>query len=112
MNQNQEMNPLHEFLVTATLWQARAVEVILAIPEGYLATYGSIAGHLGDSNAARSVATLRRLLYGRVGHDTHLPLHRICCQGDVFSMRDSEETRRINTQLRTEEGSLENPRWF
>lgn len=112
MNNEETKNPLDQFLATATPWQVRAVEIISAIPSGWLASYGSIAQRLGNRNGARSVGELRRELYRVLGYEPRLPLHRVCTQGDILSLRDSEETRERNTRLRSEEGSLESPLWL
>lgn len=88
------------------------VQIIEGIPSGFLATYGDLAEMAGNRDGARSVGTLRRTLYGLLGHESPFPLHRICSQGDVGSWNDSEETREVNNRLRGDEGSLMNPRWF
>ncbi|GAA5482735.1 MGMT family protein [Haloferula sargassicola] len=91
----------------ATLWRRAAYNQINVIPKGMLASYGRIAEltnlAAGTAVSARQIAWLRRRLYGFLTHDTEVPLHRVAKMGDVASKHDSEDTRRINTELRIQE---------
>ena len=108
------MNPLEEFRAAAT-WRRHALDVIRQIPSGWLATYGRIAELVrqrGYSVNARNIAWLRERLYGILGHDTDVSLHRIARVGDINSLADSEDTKELNDRLRREEGFFENQQWL
>jgi alkylated DNA nucleotide flippase Atl1 len=98
-------------------WEWKAYQLIndTTIPPGCLVTYGRLAELTnevhGTSINARNVANLRRKLYGLLGHDTDVPLHRIAKKDDVASEYDSPTTKRVNDQRRSAEGTLSNPRW-
>jgi alkylated DNA nucleotide flippase Atl1 len=97
-------------------WRWKVTSLITEIPSGYLITYGELANcakkEHGLNIQARNVAWLRKRLYGILGHDTEVPLHRIAKKGDVGSWADSEKTRSYNNRLRADEGSLQNPKWY
>jgi alkylated DNA nucleotide flippase Atl1 len=90
--------------------------VIDDIPQGNLASYGTIARvaneRYGLNTIPRNVGWLRRHLYTITDRDTTLPLHRIATADDERSENDTERTRRENENLRGEEGSLINPVWW
>lgn len=101
-------------------WELDVAKVILEIPCGQLATYGCLARTVADRRGgaygrepSRAVANLRRKLYGLLTHDTPFPLHRLASKGDLYSKKDSEETRIYNDRLRDEEGTLrkDDPWW-
>lgn len=106
---------MDEFL-DAVGYRRPAFNQINAIPSGMLATYGRIAeltnAAAGTTISARQIAWLRKQLYGFLTHDTDVPLHRVAKQGDVWSNHDSDDTRLINTELRTEEGSINGNSWL
>jgi alkylated DNA nucleotide flippase Atl1 len=109
------MNELEEFLGEQQSWRRAAFGIIRDIPNGFVATYGNISRQLGEQGFAitpRTIGWLRRQLYGFLGHESDFPLHRVACAGDARSLRDSEETRRINDQRRNEEGFFDNPQWL
>ena len=97
-------------------WRWHVAQVIAEVPSGYLATYGAIADAVNrrhDLNImGRNVSWLRRKLYEKLTHHTQVPLHRIAKEGDVGSIYDSNGTKLCNDRLRSEEGSLENPKWW
>ena len=97
-------------------WRWFAAKEIDSVPRGRLATYGYIAnvvnGKYGLSISARNVGWLRKYLYGKLSHDTNVPLHRIAKQGDVLSCWDSDETKACNAKKRGEEGSIKFPKWM
>ena len=94
-------------------WQWHVVRIITEIPSGRLASYKCIAKianqRLGRNLQGRNIARLRRQLYGYLGHDTKIPLHRVAKIGDVESLADSKETKYYNDRLRQQEGTLTNP---
>lgn len=102
-----------ERLLNAPAWRRVVYELILRIPSGRLVSYGRLASlaeeETGSNPGARNVAWLRRELYGILGHDTDVPLHRIATAGDVASINDSVETRNENNLRRGAEGSLGRP---
>jgi alkylated DNA nucleotide flippase Atl1 len=106
---------MDEFL-NAVTWRRAAFAQINAIPHGMLASYGRIAeltnAAVGTTITGRQVAWLRRQLYGFLTHDTEVPMHRVAKQGDALSLHDSDDTRGINTELRTEEGSIGGNSWL
>ncbi|PTX95996.1 hypothetical protein DB345_09345 [Spartobacteria bacterium LR76] len=101
-------NALDVFL-DQTPWRRQAYNEICATPTGQLVSYGVIADIVDVS--PRNIGWLRRELYRILSHETNVPLHRVACQGDVYSLKDSEKTRQVNTRLRTKEGSLQDPVW-
>lgn len=90
--------------------------LILRIPSGYLISYGHLARwanrEYGLSLNPRNTAWLRGKLYGILGHDTDIPIHRIATQGDAESTKDQPYTKIVNRQKRTAEGTYPNPKWF
>jgi alkylated DNA nucleotide flippase Atl1 len=109
------LNPeLLQFL-NANAWRLAAFNVICDIPRGSLASYGYIAGAIretGFSVSPRTIGWLRRRIYGFLGHESEVPLHRVARAGDVHSRADSERTRARNDMLRQAEGSIERPNWL
>ena len=100
-------------------WAWFIANVISEIPPGYLANYGTIAGiskdRFGTIAIARAVANLRKRLYERTQHEfdpESLPLHRIASKGDEKGKKDSIKTQHQNKELRSKEGSWENPKWW
>lgn len=94
-------------------WQVLQHMDDATIPPGSLITYGRLSEiATGSPRTARAVAQLRRKLYGLLGHDTELPLHRIAKQGDVHSLADSVTTKAENDRRRAAEGSLAHPKWI
>lgn len=100
-----------------TDWEQKVKQLINddIIPSGYLISYGRLAELVNQKHGLnigpRNVAYLRRKLYGILGHQTNVPLHRIAKKGDVKSLFDSERTRKENNLRRGKEGSLTNPKW-
>lgn len=105
-----------ESYLSGAEWRRHAFNAIDAIPYGHVATYGFIAKQVesqtGTNPGPRNIGELRRTLYGILTHDTALPLHRVAKQGDAQSNYDSEETKKINTQRRDDEGFFDNQRWL
>jgi len=86
------------------------------IPSGYLISYGELTRQanreFGLRLGPRNTAWLRGKLYGIVGHETDIPIHRIATQGDAASTKDQPETQQVNREKRTAEGSYPNPKWL
>ena len=108
------MEELNQVASQLTPWELDVANIITEIPSGRLATYGCLArfaakryGH--NENAALAVANFRNKLYGLLGHDTTLPLHRIATQDDRHSRKDSPTTKSYNDRLRAREGTLDLP---
>jgi alkylated DNA nucleotide flippase Atl1 len=103
--------------VVKTDWQKKARQLINddVIPPGYLISYGRFAEIVNQKHglniSPRNVAYLRRKLYGILGHQTSVPLHRIAKKGDVKSLFDSDRTKKENNLRRGKEGSLTDPKW-
>lgn len=93
-----------------------AISVIRRIPAGSLITYGNLArwmnSEYGTSLGPRNLATFRKQMYGLLGHDTEIPIHRIVKEGDIHSKKDHEVTQEINRVKRTEEGFFKRPVWI
>lgn len=83
--------PLHLF-VKGTQFQLRVWEALLRIPEGGLATYGELAGALGEPGASRAVG-------GAVGANPVallIPCHRVIrSSGELGGYRWGEERKRL-----------------
>lgn len=112
---NANLDPLEDFLGPSDGWRRAAFSIIGGIPRGHLATYGRIAELVmahGHSAGPRNIAWLRHELYGLLGHETTVPLHRVAKAGDIDSLADSGETKKLNDRLRREEGFFENQRWI
>lgn len=60
----------------------------------------------------RNTAWLRGQIYGIVGHDAEISIHRIAPQGDAESTKDHEHTQKVNREKRTAEGSYPHPTWY
>ena len=105
-----------EFCQPGKEWRWHVTKVITEIPSGHLATYGCIAETVNEKFGygiiPRNVAWLRKYLYGKLTHDTFVPLHRVAKAGDVHSLADSPETKSYNDKVRGMEGSLTNPIWL
>jgi len=108
------MQELSQVANQLTPWEFHVAKIITEIPSARLLTYGCLARLAAErygykENAARAVANLRNKLYGLLGHDTTLPLHRIATQGDRHSRKDSAITKSYNDRLRAREGTLDLP---
>lgn len=97
-------------------WQRKVFSLILKIPSGYMVSYGQLARCANqeyDLNLGpRNTAWLRGKLYGIVGHDTDIPIHRIATQGDAESTKDQPYTKIVNRDKRSAEGTYPTPKWF
>lgn len=97
-------------------WQRKVFSLILNIPFGYLVSYGQLAhcanGEYGLTLGPRNTAWLRGKLYGILGHDTDIPIHRIATQGDAESTKDQPHTKVINRHKRMAEGTYPTPKWY
>lgn len=97
-------------------WQRKVFSLILRIPSGYLISYGQLARcanrEYNLNLVPRNMAWLRGKLYSILGHDTDVPLHRIATQGDAESMKDQPETKTVNRNKRSAEGTYPTPRWY
>ena len=67
----------------------RVIELIQAIPPGYVMSYGQVAAAAGNPRGARQVV---RILHS-MSHKHNLPWHRIInAQGEIsFSVKDQRE---------------------
>lgn len=98
-------------------WQLKVFSLINDenIPSGYLISYGELTWRanqtFGLNLRPRNTAWLRGKIYGIVGHETDIPIHRIATQGDAESTKDQPETQKVNKAKRTTEGSYPNPKW-
>lgn len=96
-------------------WQLKVFRLILNVPSGHLISYGNLAKwanqEFGLSLRPRNTAWLRAKIYGIVGHETDIPIHRIANEGDVNSTRDHPYTQEVNAQRRSAEGFFAKPRW-
>ena len=97
-------------------WQNKVFSLIQRIPSGYLVSYGHLAQwanrQYGLTLGPRNTAWLRGKLYGILGHDTDIPIHRIATQGDPNSTKDHPYTQTINREKRTAEGTYPTPTWY
>ena len=97
-------------------WQNKVFSLILKIPSGYLISYGHLAHWANreyDLNInAQNTAWLRKRLYGILGHETDIPIHRIATQGDAESTKDHSYTQTVNREKRTAEGTYPVPKWW
>ena len=97
-------------------WQNKVFSLILKIPPGYLISYGHLAQwanrEYGLNLRPRNTAWLRGKLYGILGHDTDVPIHRIATQGDAESTKDHPHTQAVNREKRTAEGTYPVPKWW
>lgn len=98
-------------------WQLKVFSLIndKNIPPGYLVSYGELARQanreFGLQLGPRNTAWLRGRLYGIVGHEANIPIHRIATQGDAESTKDHPYTQQVNREKRTAEGSYPKPKW-
>ncbi|WP_458120447.1 MGMT family protein [Paenibacillus sp. Z6-24] len=77
----------------------QAIEVILAIPEGKVMTYGQVAAAAGSPRAARQIV---RILHS-MSHKHHLPWHRVVNKhGEIAILK--EEASFLQRTLLEEEG--------
>jgi alkylated DNA nucleotide flippase Atl1 len=97
-------------------WQRKVFSLILRIPSGYLISYSQLAHcankEFGLNLGPRNTAWLRGKLYGILGHDTDIPIHRIATQGDAESTKDHPYTQSVSREKRTAEGTYPILRWF
>lgn len=97
-------------------WQVKVFSLILEIPSGYLISYGELARQANRKFnlqlGPRNTAWLRGKIYGILGHETDIPIHRIATQGDAGSTKDHPYTQRVNREKRTAEGNYPNPKWY
>lgn len=66
------MEPLKAY-VKGSAFQVRVWQALLQIPEGYFASYGQVAGFIGNPGASRAVGTA-------IGHNPIaflIPCHRV-----------------------------------
>ena len=102
--------------LTETQWNL--AQIILEIPSGRIATYGCLAEiherRHGQALVPVMVGKTRVRLYELLTHDTHVPLHRVATQDDLYSEQDSSYTRWCNMKLRHEEGTYDghDPWWW
>ncbi|WP_028608500.1 MGMT family protein [Paenibacillus harenae] len=64
----------------------RVIEVIKAIPEGYVMTYGQVAGQAGSPRGARQVV---RILHS-MSESHNLPWHRVVNAKGEIAIKDEE----------------------
>ncbi|MGO4786727.1 MGMT family protein [Paenibacillus sp. 2KB_20] len=64
----------------------RVIEVIQSIPEGYVMTYGQVAGLAGSPRGARQVVRILHTL----SHIHKLPWHRVVNAKGEIAIKDDE----------------------
>jgi len=72
--------------MSRNLFTSAAIELIRAIPEGNICTYGKIAAHAGDPRGARQVV---RILHS-CGEKERLPWHRVVNREGRIALRPME----------------------
>jgi alkylated DNA nucleotide flippase Atl1 len=97
-------------------WRLKVLALIRRVPSGCLISYGNLARwankEYGLDTGPRNTAWLRKKIYGVIGHDTDIPIHRVANDGDTSSSLDHPVTQHINRIKRGEEGSLRSPVWL
>ena len=97
-------------------WRLKVFSLICRVPPGYLISYGELARwanrEYGLRLNPRNTAWLRGQIYGIIGHDTQIPIHRIATQGDAESTKDHEYTQKVNREKRMGEGTYPHPKWY
>jgi len=97
-------------------WRVKVFRLIQRIPAGHLISYGELARwanqEFGLHLNPRNMAWLRGQIYGIIGHETEIPIHRIATQGDTESTKDHEYTQQVNREKRTAEGTYPHPKWY